>query len=101
MALLFTILSTLLEAGINATAFAVASLGFSMFRDDGGKERKRHDLALEKIQRARDQWNEDRMKRLDFINKWLREQNKARAYISDTDVAMFEYYRIFAKKINK
>ena len=57
--LLFTLLSSLLGAGIDATAFASTSLGFSMLRDDGGKECKRHDLALEKLQRARDKWNED------------------------------------------
>ena len=38
------------------------------------------------------------MERLDFIDKRLREQNKARAYINDTDEAIFEYYQIFAKK---
>ena len=59
MALLFTILSTFLGAGINATAFGGVSLGFSMLRHGGGKERKRHDLAEEQLQRARDQWNED------------------------------------------
>ena len=64
--------------------------------DHGEEERKRHDLALEKLQRDRDKWNEDRMKRLDFINKRLREQNKARAYINNE--AMAEYYRVFAKK---
>ena len=52
--LLFTIPSSLLGAEINATAFANASLGFSMLRDCGGKKRRRHDLALEKLQRARD-----------------------------------------------
>ena len=97
MALLFTILSTLLGAGINATAFGSVSLGFSMLRNDGGKEWKRHDLAEEKLQRARDKWNEDRMERLDFINRRLRKQNKARAFIKDTDEAMLEFYRIFAK----
>ena len=53
--LLFTILSSLLGAGINATAFGGVSLAFSMLMDDGGKERKRHDLALEKLQRGRDE----------------------------------------------
>ena len=99
MALLFTILSTLLGAGINASAFSGVSLGFCMLRNDGGKERKRHDLAEEQLQRARDKWNEHRMERLDFINKRLREQNKARAYINDTNEAILEYYRVFAKKI--
>ena len=76
MALLFTILSTLLGAGINAKAFGVVSLGFSMFRIDREKERKRHDLAEEQLQKARDKWNEDRMERLDFINKRLHKKMK-------------------------
>ena len=70
-----------------------------MLRHDNGKERRIHDLAEEQLQRARDKWNEDRMKRLGFINKRLREQNKARTYINDTDEAMLEYYRIFTKRI--
>ena len=59
MLLLFTILSTLLGAGINATTFGGISLGFSMLRNDGEKERKRHDLVEEQLQKARDKWNED------------------------------------------
>ena len=62
------------------------------------KKRKRHDLAEEKLQRVKDKWNEDRMKRLDFINKRLREKNEARAYISNAEEAMLEYYRVVAKK---
>ena len=92
MALLFTILSTLLGTGINATTFGSVSLGFSILRNDGEKERERHDLAKEQLQKARDQWNEGRMKRLDFINKRLREKNEARAYINNVDEAMLEYY---------
>ena len=99
MTLLFTILSTLHGTGINTTAFVGASLGFSMLRHDGGKERKRHDLAEEQLQRARNPWNEDRMDWLVFINKRLREQNKARAYINNVDKTMLEYYRVFAKQI--
>ena len=59
MTLLFTILSSLLGAGINAIAFGSVSLRFSILRDDGEKERKRHDLAEEQLQKARDKWNED------------------------------------------
>ena len=99
MALLFTLPSTLLGAGINAAAFGGVSLGLNMLRHDGGKERKRHDLAEEQLQRARDKWNEGQMKQLDFINKRLREKNEARAYINNVDEAMFEYYRVFAKQI--
>ena len=61
-----------------------------MLTDDGAKERKRHDLTEEKPQRARDKWNEDRMKRLGFIIKRIRENNEARAYINNVDEAMLE-----------
>ena len=61
-----------------------------MLTDDGAKERKRHDLTEEKLQRARDKWNEDRMKRLGFIIKRIRENNEARAYINNVDEAMLE-----------
>ena len=99
MALLFTLVNGIFSAVVNATVFAGASAGFRMLRNDGGKERKRHDFAEEQLQRARDEFNENRMKRLDFINKRLREQNKGRAYIHDTHEAMLEYYRVFRKKI--
>ena len=39
------------------------------------------------------------MKRLDFINKRLREKNEERSYINNTDEALVEYYRVFAKQI--
>ena len=69
-----------------------------MLTDHGAKDCKRHDLVLEKLRRARDKWNDDRMKRLDFINKRLREKNEARTYINNVDEAMLEYYHVFAKK---
>ena len=97
--LFFRLVCTIFRAGISAVAFGGASVGFSMLRNNGGKERKRHDLAEEQEQRARDKWNEYRMKRLDFINKRLREENKARAYINNVGNAMLEYYRVFAKKL--
>ena len=62
------------------------------------KECKRHDLAIEELQRARDKRNENQMERLDFINKRLREKNDARAYINNGDDTILEYYRVFAKK---
>ena len=55
-------------------------------------------FALEKLQRARDKWNEDRMKRLDFINKRLLEKNETRAYINNVDETMLEYYQVFVNQ---
>ena len=94
--LLFTIGGAVVNSLL---AFSGTNFVFSQLTDHGEEERKRHDLALEKLQRARDEWNKDRMKRVDFINKRLREQNKARTYINNVDEAMVEYYRVFAKQI--
>ena len=77
---------------MNALAFSGTNFVFCRLTDHGTEERKRHYLALEKLQMARDEWNKDQMKRLDFINKRLREKNEAKVYINKVDEAMFEYY---------
>ena len=92
-----SVLFTIGGAVVNALTFSGTNFVFSRLTDHGAEERKRHDLALEKLQKARDEWNRDRMKRLDLINKRLRERNEARTYIKNVDEAMFEYYRIFEK----
>ena len=71
----------------------------SVFTDHCEEESKRHGLALEKLQRARDEWKRGRMKHLDFMNKRLLEKNEARTYIDNVDQAMLEYYGVFAKQI--
>ena len=85
MAFSFTILSGIFSSVFSAMAFGGANLALSMLTDHGIKECKRHDLEEEKLQRARNKWNEYRMERLDFINKRLREKNEAKAYISNVD----------------
>ena len=92
-----SVLFAIAGAVVNALAFSTTDFVFSRLTYHGAEERKRHDLALEKLQKARDEWNRDRMKRLDLINKRLRERNEARTYIKNVDEAMFEYYRIFEK----
>ena len=94
-----SLLFTVGGAVVNALAFSGTNFVFSRLTDHGEEERKRHDLALEKLHRVSDGWNEDRMKRLVFINKRLRQKNVARAYIHNVDKEMLEYYRVFAKQI--
>ena len=94
-----SVLFTIGGAEVNALAFSGTSFVFSRLTDHGAEERKRYDLAFEKLQRARDEWNKARMKRLDFISKRLREKNEAWAYINNVDVRMLEYYHVFAKQI--
>ena len=76
-----SVLFTIGGAVLNARAFSGTNFVFSRLTDHGAEERRRHDLALEKLQRARDEWNRDRMKRLDFMNKRLREKMR-REHIS-------------------
>ena len=94
-----SVLITIGGAVVNALVISGTNFVFSRLTDHGAKELKRHDLALKKLQRARDEWNKDRMKRLDFINKRLREKNEARTYINNVDEVMLEYYRIVRKEI--
>ena len=94
-----SVLFTIGGAVVNALASSGTNFVFSRLTDHGAEERKTHDLALEKLQRARDEWNRDRRKRLYLINKRLRERNEARTYIKNVDETMLEYYRVFAKKI--
>ena len=72
---------------------------FSTFSDHGKADRKRFDLATEKEQKGRDRWNQERMERLDFINKRLRDKQEARDYIQNLNSAILEYYRVFGVKL--
>ena len=94
-----SLLFTIAGAVVNALAFSSTDFVFSKLTDHGAEERKRHDLALEKLQRAKYDGNRDRMKRLDFMNKRLREKNEARRYINNVDKIVLEYYQVFAKQI--
>ena len=66
-----SLLFTIGGAVVNAFAFSVTNFLLSRLTDHGEEERKIHGLAL---QRARDEWDKDRIKRLDFINKKLHEK---------------------------
>ena len=54
-----SVLFTICCAVVNAIAFSGTTFVFRRLTDHGAEERKRHDLALEKLQRARDEWNRD------------------------------------------
>ena len=57
----------------NALAFTSSSYLFSrLSKDSIDAERKRHDLAIEHLQKAQIEWAYKRQQRIDFINKQLR-----------------------------
>ena len=69
-----SLLFTVGGAVVNALALSGTNFVFSRLTDHGEEEPKRHDLALERLQRAKDEWNKDQIKQLGFINKRLREK---------------------------
>ena len=54
-----SLLFTVGGAVVNALPFNRTSFGFSRLTDQGKEDRKRHDLAEEKLQKARSKWYED------------------------------------------
>lgn len=58
-------------------------------------------LEEEKLQKAKDKWNENRMEQFDFINQKLRQKHVTKTYMDNVDDAMLGYYRVFAKRILK
>ena len=62
----------------NALAFTGSSYLFhKLSADNIDAERKRHGLAIEKLQKAQIEWAHKRQERIDFINKQLRLERKA------------------------
>ena len=59
-----SLLFTVGGAVVNALAFSSTNFIFSRLTDYRAEEHKRHDLALKKLQRPRDEWNRDRIETL-------------------------------------
>ena len=67
----------------NALAFTESSYLFpSLSKDSIDQERKRHDLAIEKLEKAQIEWQQKRQQRIDFINKQLMLEKKTEAKFS-------------------
>ena len=81
---------------INALAFSGTNAAFSLLGDHGGAERKRHDLAMEQLSKAREKYSEERQQRLDYLNKAISQQRHARQTFSDLGAAMQAYHNRLA-----
>ena len=84
----------------NALAFTGSSYLFSsLSKDSIDQERKRHDLAIAKLQKAQIEWQQKRQQRIDFINKQLMLEKKTEAKFTELNDARREYYSVFGKHI--
>ena len=75
-----SVLLTIHGTVMNSLRFSVTNFFSINFMNYVEKENKRHDLLLKNLQRVRDKWNKDRIKRLDLLNKRLCEKNNAKAH---------------------
>ena len=78
----------------NALAFTGSSYLFHRLSSDNiDAERKRHDAAIEALQKAQIEWAHKCQERIDFINKQLRLERKAETKFTELNDAMREYLR--------
>ena len=93
------IVAMLFGAGINSLAFSGSNYMFSKLSNHGVDERKRHNEAIEKLQKDRNSWVKERQQRLDFINQQLQRERHAEHTFSEVDDAMDAYYIATEKKL--
>ena len=78
---------------VNALAFTGSNYLFSsLSKESIEKERKRHDKAIEDLQRAQMEWARKRQERLDYINNQITKQRKAEKRFMDLNPAMQQYF---------
>ena len=84
----------------NALAFTGSSYLFHRLSADNiDAERKRHDAAIEKLQKAQIEWTHKRQQRIDFINNQLRLERKAENKFTELNEAMREYHEVFGHEL--
>ena len=84
----------------NALAFTGSSYLFHRLSADNiDAERKRHDAAIEALQKAQIDWIHKRQQRIDFINNQLRLERKAEDKFTELNDAMREYHEVFGHEL--
>ena len=84
----------------NALAFTGSSYLFHRLSADNiNAERKRHDAAIEALQKAQIEWAHKCQQRIDFINNQLRLERKAETKFTESNHAMREYHEVFGHEL--
>jgi len=80
---------------INAVAFTGSNFLFSNLKQKkADEERQRHDLALEKLSKAKLEYEENRTKYLDYLNDRYKKEVKAQKTFHDIDSALRDYNEV-------
>ena len=84
----------------NALAFTGSSYLFHRLSADNiDAERKRHDSAIEALQKAKKELTHKCQQRIDFINNQLRLERKAETKFTELNDAMREYHEVFGHEL--
>ena len=78
---------------------AVIFLFSSLSKESIEKERKRHDKAIEDLQRAQIEWVRKRQERLDYINNQIMKQHKAEKRFVDLNSAVQQYFIVTGRRL--
>ena len=84
---------------INALAFTGSNYLFSsLSKDSIDRERKRHDKAIEDLQRPQIDWAKIRQEQLDYINNEIIKEHKAEKRFMDLNSAMQQYFIVTGRQ---
>ena len=85
---------------VNALAFTGSSYLFHRLSADNiDAEIKRHNAAIEALQKAQIEWTHNRQQRIDFINNQLRLGRKAKTKFTELNDAVREYHEVFGHEL--
>jgi hypothetical protein len=86
---------------VNALAFSGSNYLFSkMCKEESETERRRHDEAAEKLAQAQQDYEKQRIERLDYINNKLKLEGHAQHTFADVDDAIKEYYLVTGQDVS-
>ena len=85
---------------INALAFSSSNFLFSsLCKESVDKEQKRHDKAIEDLQRAQIEWAKKRQEQLDYINNQIIKERKAEKRFTYLNSAMQQYFLVTGRQL--
>ena len=85
---------------INALAFSGSNFLFSsLSKESVNKEQKRHDKAIEDLQRTQIEWAKKRQELLDYINNEIMKERKAEKRFTNLNSAMQQYFLVTGRQL--
>ena len=83
---------------VNALAFTGSNFLFSSLSKNNtvkiDEERRRHDLAVEQLNEAKLEWEQDRTKYLDYLNQRIQKERRSERTFQNVDLALRRYNQI-------